>query len=225
MELVPRPERLGDAPGLRDAPAGSEGRIGVEDLGDRADPKVAEMVGERRQERQRGRGVAVGLEVGEREGAEKPGPDRALMVRTVACALIAAVVAPIVGIARSEATQPERRQEVARAGVDDALLALRSQRALEERDGENLVWPERGVVPSRSIEYVVAAVEVVVPEPSESRLHPLGERVPRRRRSAQALGEPRHRPERVVPEGVDLDRFAGTWRDDPVADPRVHPRA
>src|SRR5438094_1787430 len=166
MELVPCPERLGDAPGLRDASAGSEGRIAVEDLGDRADPKVAEMVGERRQERQRGRGVAVGLEVGEREGAEKPGPDRALMVRTVACTLIAAIVAPIVGIAGSEATQPERRQET-RAGVDDALLALRSQRALEERDGEDLVWPERGVVPSRSIEHVVAAVEVVVPEPSE----------------------------------------------------------
>src|SRR5262249_29435365 len=31
-------------------------------------------------------------------------------------------------------------------------------------------------------------------------------------------------PKRVVPERIDLDRFASPWRDDPAVDLRVHPR-
>src|SRR6185503_20009007 len=32
-----------------------------------------------------------------------------------------------------------------------------------------------------------------------------------------------HQPQRVVPQRLDLDGFAASWRDNPVADPRIHP--
>src|SRR5439155_1547117 len=32
-----------------------------------------------------------------------------------------------------------------------------------------------------------------------------------------------HESERVVPERVDFDRLARAWRDDPIADPSIHP--
>src|SRR6266540_6009596 len=88
-ELVPRPERLRDAPGLGNAPTGREGRVAVEDLGDGADAMVAEVVGERRQERAGRRGVAIRLEVCQGERSEEPGPHRALMVDAVTLPLIA----------------------------------------------------------------------------------------------------------------------------------------
>src|SRR5262249_28947275 len=71
-ELVPRAQRLGDAPRLRDAPARGEGRVPVEDLGDGAEAGVGEMIGQRRQERARRARVSIHAEVGQRERTEEP---------------------------------------------------------------------------------------------------------------------------------------------------------
>src|SRR5213078_2314696 len=92
-ELVPGAQRLGDAPRLGDAATGGERRVAVEDLGDGADAVVGEVIRERRQERTRRLRVAVDLHVRQGERAEKPRPNRALVVRAVARALVAAVVA------------------------------------------------------------------------------------------------------------------------------------
>src|SRR5256712_2632602 len=222
-ELVPRPERLRDAPGLGDAPTWREGRVAVEDLGDGADAMVAEVVGERRQERAGRRGVAVRLEVGQGERSEEPRPHRALMVRAVAFPLIAAVVTSIIRMAGHQAPEPERGQQMTGAGIDDPFLALRRQRALAQRDGEDLIGPERLVVTPRRVENVVAMAGTLAPEPVESRFHTIGEGVPRAGGPGQGTAQARHRAQRVVPEGVDLDRLARTRRDDPVAHLRVHP--
>ena len=54
-EQAPGAQRLGDAPGLRDAAARRERRLGVEDLGDGADAVLAEVLRHRLEERARGR--------------------------------------------------------------------------------------------------------------------------------------------------------------------------
>src|SRR5262249_5610658 len=122
-----------------------------------------------------------------------------------------------------EAPKAERRHEVAGASVHDSLLALGSERAFEERDGEDLVGSERAVMATWGVEHVVAVAEIVTPESLEASPDALAERIPRRRRSSQEPREPGHRPDRVVPEGIDLYRLARPRRHDPVADLRVHP--
>src|SRR5258705_11107903 len=49
-KLMPGPQRLGDGPRLRDAPAWCKRRIAIEDLGDRPEPVVAEVMPHWREE-------------------------------------------------------------------------------------------------------------------------------------------------------------------------------
>src|SRR4051794_13509403 len=83
--LHPAPQRLRHAPRLRDAAAGGEGRLGVEDLADRADAGVVEVREHRLEETARA-GVILGmhLQPGIDEWADQPAPDGALMIRGVA---------------------------------------------------------------------------------------------------------------------------------------------
>ena len=64
----------------------------------------------------------------------------------VALGLGTAVGAAVRRIARRQAPQAVRREQVARAGVDDAALALGRQRALWQRDGEDLIGAQREIV-------------------------------------------------------------------------------
>jgi hypothetical protein len=105
-------------------PFGVKGQIAVENLGDRADSVVGDVIGRRRHERGRRRGVAVNLEMGERERAEEPRLRRALVIGSVARSLVAPIVASVVEMSGREGPQPERRQEIPGTGVDDARLAL-----------------------------------------------------------------------------------------------------
>src|SRR5437868_4910061 len=81
----PRPERLGDAPRLRDAPARRVRRLGVEDLADRAEARLAEVRDEAVEAAPRAREVArVELQPCVDVRAREEGPDRPLVVRRVA---------------------------------------------------------------------------------------------------------------------------------------------
>src|SRR5438093_9692105 len=73
-KLMPGAQRLGDRPRLRDAPARGKRRIAVEDLGDGAEPVVAEAMRHRREEGACSLGVAVDLEVRKRERTEEKRP-------------------------------------------------------------------------------------------------------------------------------------------------------
>src|SRR5215470_15254789 len=55
-------------------PRGSKGRIAIEDLGDRPEPVVTEMMRQWREERSSSLGVTVHLEVRQRERPEEEGP-------------------------------------------------------------------------------------------------------------------------------------------------------
>src|SRR5690348_14997095 len=82
--FLPGAEHFGDAPRLRDAPAGQERRLRIENLADRPDASFAEMIPEPR--KQRVGAVAVlrmHLEPGIDIWTDQPGPYRALVIRGV----------------------------------------------------------------------------------------------------------------------------------------------
>ena len=112
---------------------------------------------------------------------------------------------------------------MAGARIDDLALALGRERALAERDHEDLVRPEFVIVCVGRVDDVIAVSGALIPETIESSFHARGELVPRLGRLPQPLCEAGHRAERVVPERVDLDRLASPWRDDPVTNLGVHP--
>src|SRR6516165_7254316 len=92
-----------------------------------------------------------------------------------------------------------------------------------QADCENLVRPDREVVALRRIEHVVETETIRTDEAAEAGPRLLGERIKHPTVAAEPGGEVKHGAERVVPEGVDLDRLAHPRRHDPVADLRVHP--
>src|SRR3989441_7808381 len=94
-EGVPGAQRLGHAPGLGDAAVRQERRVAVEDLGDRAQPVVAKVIGERREVLAGRLRITIDVEVSEGEGPEQPAPYRALVIGAVARALVAAVAADV----------------------------------------------------------------------------------------------------------------------------------
>src|SRR2546425_13100802 len=102
-EGLPGAQGLGHAPGLSDAAVGQERRVAVEDLGDGAEPVVAQVIGERDEILARPGGIAIRVEVGEREGPQQPAPRGALVIRAVARALVAAVPADVARVERREA--------------------------------------------------------------------------------------------------------------------------
>src|SRR5437763_1360448 len=85
--------------------------------------------------------------------------------------------------------------------ISAPALALRRQRALRERDREDLVWAERIVERGRPVDDVVAVLLAWMPEAVEAPFDALGLCVPGPRRAPEAPREPPHRPQRVVPEG------------------------
>ena len=74
------------------------GWIALEDFGDAAEARIAQVVLDRLQQRQCGGPVAVDTVMRLRVWPEQPGPDRTLVVAAVATARAAYVVATVVGI-------------------------------------------------------------------------------------------------------------------------------
>src|ERR1019366_7579749 len=87
-----RPQHLGHAPRLRHAAARIERRLGVEDFADRADAGGSQLGAETVEEGECACGIArVHFQPGIDEGADQPGPDRALVIGGVAGAEVAIV--------------------------------------------------------------------------------------------------------------------------------------
>src|SRR5215217_6310643 len=94
------PQDFSHAPGLGDAAAGGEWRLGIEDIVDRADTGLGEVLLEPPQ-KTAGLLAAVGmnLEPGVDERADQPSPDSALVIGRVAGAQIAEIARLVFGVA------------------------------------------------------------------------------------------------------------------------------
>src|SRR5258708_10700687 len=93
----PTPQHFRDAPGLRDTPARREWRFSVEDLGDRPDAELRQVMQQTFQEAPGGGALIwVKLDPGVDPRSDEPCPDRALVVRGVAGAEIAEVARLVV---------------------------------------------------------------------------------------------------------------------------------
>src|SRR3954470_4955490 len=100
-------EHFGDAPGLGDAAARRERRLGIEDLADRADRGLAEMRLEPGQEAARALlVVGMGAQPWVDERADQPGPYRPLMIGRVARPQVAEIARLVIRLARRQRTQP-----------------------------------------------------------------------------------------------------------------------
>src|SRR6478752_4162501 len=109
---------------------------------------------------------------------------------------------------------------------EDLLPTRLIQNRMRKRDREQLIWPARRIVASFAVDYVIQIPARLIPEPAIERVtHPVGAVCQTLCGSVAVFGtNPAfEQPERVVEERVDLDRFASPWRDDPVADLRIHP--
>src|SRR6185369_12269461 len=140
---VIRQDHLGDADGFTDRP-GLEGaatrrvrRLRVEELGGRVETRLVQVREERRQEscaglRLRLARAAADADPGVDERAQEPRPDGALMIRGVALADAALVVRRVVGRARREGAEADRRLEACLDGVHDPACLL----AFDDREGQ-----------------------------------------------------------------------------------------
>ena len=137
--------------------------------------------------------------------------------------LVAAIVANVCRVRRGEAAQAVRGQQVTRANVHDGLLLPRSQRAVWQRHGQQLIGSQSVVVASRPIDHVAAVAARVVPEPGKPGPCAFCQGSVRLGRFPQSAREFSHAAQPVIPQGTDLDRLADARRHDPISHLGVHP--
>ncbi len=111
-----------------------------------------------------------------------------------------------------------------RAGIDHGLLLRRRERTKRQCHGDNLVGPQQRVVaePGR-IDDVIAAPALRIPKFLKPVFRFLRMRVIRFAGFLEQVREPRHRLQRINPQGIDFDGLAGARRHHPIADFCVHP--
>src|SRR5258708_36706329 len=107
-------------------------------------------------------------------------------------------------LALSEAAKPVRREQTARANIDDGLLLLRGKGALRQRHNKNLIGAKRGVIAYTGIfDHVIAAAGCRVPKFAKALFY-------KRRHFLEGLWgfstvgcKTGHRLQGVLPKGVD----------------------
>ncbi len=109
------------------------------------------------------------------EGADQPAPNRTLVVSAIALPPIPAVMTDEGRIARRQAAQAMRREQLVAADRDDGDLSRVRQGAVRQRDGKELVGPQGRIVPERAVNHVVAVAGRVVPETGKSGAGLLGQ--------------------------------------------------
>ena len=93
---------------------------------------------------------------------------------------------------------------------------------MRQTDGEDLVGAHAGIIARGAVEHVEQAA-CAPAEARKARAHLRGQPLITLRRLLQLAGKARHDAQGVVPQGVDLDRFAAARCHHPLAHPGVHP--
>src|SRR5215470_12491943 len=111
----------------------------IEDLADRAEPGIEEMVAHRGKPRQRRLGTAVDAVFRQGVMSEEPGPYRALMIGGVAMQRITGVIRLVLGVLRRQRTQPVGGQQKSTAQRHDLRLSLWREGAVRQAHRKDLV--------------------------------------------------------------------------------------
>ena len=137
---MPRAQQLGDRPALRNAAARGERSVSIKNFAYRAEPVSMNVPAEWFENAQSGGAVSINTKMSQREWAEQPSPDGALMVDAIAGMRITTVVSAVTIFAGSEAAQAVRSEEMLRANLHDVFLLAGGKRAKRKGDGKNLIW-------------------------------------------------------------------------------------
>ena len=125
----------------------------------------------------------------------------------------------------AQGPQSEGSQQLLFRQLQDRSPARRVEHRVIQRKRENLIGPARRVVSVRAVDYVVEMAEFLLPETPVERIcarsacvrHLIGALLPRGSKPGF------QKPQRVVPEPVDLHRFPAARRHHPVAHLGIHP--
>jgi hypothetical protein len=95
FEFTPNAQYLRSSPCLREATIGKMGRVTIEYLRNATKPRIAQVVLERLQQRERGIRIAIDAIVRLDERTHEPGPHGSLVVSAIATTLVTAIVAMV----------------------------------------------------------------------------------------------------------------------------------
>ena len=200
------------------------GRLRLEDFADRTQPTILEMGDKRLEEPANHPSIVIDAKVRIEIRSQQPGPHHPHVIGGVARALIAVVGGLIPGVVWTQRPQPEWRQQLGCNPVERRPRTIALDQGIHESERDHLVGAQAGIVAIGRIDHVIAVAALPIPEPRLRRFVRLRRHLPvASRRSHGPLAPVTRQPQRVVPEGVDLDGLAASRRDNPVPHARIHP--
>ena len=152
-------EEFAERPSLKRAAARRVRRVGIHNLRDVAQPGLAEMLVERREEAmaglvERGLGATADAEPCFHEWPDEPRPHSSLVITAVPLPDISVVACAIAGLPGRQTAQALRSQESALDGFHHRPRSVVLEQAKRQpADGEDLIGPQAGI---RSALLVVA---------------------------------------------------------------------
>src|SRR5262245_42029057 len=171
---------------------------------------------------------AIGIDTAPRvdEWSNEPRPNSPLVIGEISCAQIAEILWLKVRVTRRERTQSVWRQQLIVHYINNGLPSLRIKYRMRQRDREQLIRPNRGIVTVFAVHDIEQRAAALVPEACVERFANLvgASTVAFGAFFITALAAPFfHQAQSVIPEGIDLNCFAAPRCDDQIADLRVHP--
>jgi len=148
------------------------------------------------------------------------------VISAVAFGRAARVMTAVLWIAGGEAPQSICRKKMLAHFLDHSLCAFAREHIVVQTHGENLIR-SNGRVRRTTIHLVKQAADAFIPEQTIERPARDGSHLAIAVSSgiiAETLCEVFHDSQRVIPERLNLDRLAVSWRDYLVADLCIHPR-
>src|SRR6478672_525378 len=207
-ERGPRPDELGDGPGLEGAAGRAMRRVPVRRLGHRAEPELGQVQLESVEEAGR---VLLCTAHRVHVRTHEPGPDRSLVVGPVTGGGAASVSAEVGGVLGRQGPKPDRARQVGAAGSDDSRSGPGVLHgAVGQRRGQELVRAALGARLSGVVDQVGQAVRADGEESHEGGDCLVPQSDPVFGGAPDLFQQVDGAPEPVDPECFDLHGTAGT---------------
>src|SRR4029077_14333954 len=150
--LRPSAQNFRDAPCLRDAAAGHVRLPRVKNFADRHDAVVAQVHGKGFKKFSRG-GSIVRMNFQPRidERPDQPGPNRALVIRTLSGTKVTAINRFVIWIVWRKRAQTDRREQFFLRNFENRFPMFCVENRMIEREGDQLIWPAGRIVCTAAI--------------------------------------------------------------------------